>query len=219
MGRGSVVPASQRGSVRRHHSASAGHSRGRWNHNIHYHPLVLGALPQDAHSALDVGTGDGLLAIELCAVVENVTAIDIDADVLAAAESGADGVTWVCDDVMTHDFQRHFDAVVSIATMHHLPDLGAALRRLAELTSPGGVVVVIGLARSSTLSDYLMDAVGLIWNRWLSWRRGYWEHSALTVWPPPQTYSQVRQRVASELPGAHYQRLALFRYAVTWEKQ
>jgi 2-polyprenyl-3-methyl-5-hydroxy-6-metoxy-1,4-benzoquinol methylase len=35
----------------------------RWNHNIHYHPVVLDALPPDCERVLDVGCGEGLLAL------------------------------------------------------------------------------------------------------------------------------------------------------------
>lgn len=32
-----------------------------WNHNTHYHSLVLNAAPEGAKTALDVGTGDRLV--------------------------------------------------------------------------------------------------------------------------------------------------------------
>jgi hypothetical protein len=36
-----------------------------WNHNIHYSRLILGSIPPNARSALDVGRGEGgLCAIE-----------------------------------------------------------------------------------------------------------------------------------------------------------
>ena len=44
---------------------------------------------------------------------------------------------------MTHDFGQRFDAVFSIAVLHHLP-LEAGLERMKQLTSPGGVVGVVG---------------------------------------------------------------------------
>jgi len=34
----------------------------RWNHNIHYHRRILGAIPENAQRALDVGCGEGMLA-------------------------------------------------------------------------------------------------------------------------------------------------------------
>lgn len=49
-----------------------------WNHNVHYHPVVLGAIPRNAVRALDVGCGQGALARRLRAVVPQVAAIDLD---------------------------------------------------------------------------------------------------------------------------------------------
>ena len=42
-----------------------------WNHNIHYHRLILDAVPPGARRALDVGCGEGTLARQLRAVVLN----------------------------------------------------------------------------------------------------------------------------------------------------
>jgi hypothetical protein len=35
---------------------------GYWNHNVHYQPVILKAVPRGCPAALDVGCGDGLLA-------------------------------------------------------------------------------------------------------------------------------------------------------------
>ncbi|MCF8569950.1 class I SAM-dependent methyltransferase [Gordonia sp. HY002] len=129
---------------------------------------MLGAIPAGAVSALDVGTGDGLLARELAQRLPDVTAIDVDRDIVGSTRAEFDAVDFVVGDVMTHEFHRQFDVVASVATLHHLDDLSAALRRLADLTSPGGVLVVVGLARPTRWSDFAMDAVGVIQHRWLS---------------------------------------------------
>lgn len=188
----------------------------RWNHNIHYHRLVLDAVPVEACSALDVGTGNGLLAADLSQKVPEVVAIDVDDDVLAAAREEVDDVDWILGDVMAYRFQRTFDVVASVAALHHLPDLRSALRRFAELTSPGGVLVVVGLARSTRPRDFAIDVLGVVQHRWLSWRRGYWQHTAPIAWPPPHSYSEARQCAAEELPGVQWRRLPMFRYALTW---
>jgi ubiquinone/menaquinone biosynthesis C-methylase UbiE len=51
----------------------------RWNHNTHYHPLILGAVPRSCRRSLDVGCGEGMLARDLRQVVPWVTGIDRDA--------------------------------------------------------------------------------------------------------------------------------------------
>jgi 2-polyprenyl-3-methyl-5-hydroxy-6-metoxy-1,4-benzoquinol methylase len=190
----------------------------RWNHNIHFHRLVTDAVPAGADSALDVGTGDGVLAGELRAILPDVTGIDLDEGVLTRAAAENPGVEWIQDDVMTHEFGRTFDVVASIATLHHFRDTHEALRRLGTLTSPGGVLVVVGLARSTTLGDHAHDVLGIIQHQWFSRTRTLWEHSAPTVWPPPHTYSEVRAAASEELPGVQWKRFALWRYALTWRK-
>lgn len=230
------------------------HTSPRWNHNIHYHRLILDVVGVDtrrvnnthisagswrmctrgrgylslrntrpvrgagAHSALDVGTGNGLLAAELNTLIPSVTGIDVDESVLASARAEAPGVNFLCGDVLSYPFATTFDVVASIATLHHLPDLDAALRRIAELTAPGGLVVTIGLARPTQLRDYAMAVVGMVQHRWLSRRHGFWEHSAPTTWPPPHSYSDVRRSAAQMLPGSDFRLLPLFRYSLTWRK-
>jgi trans-aconitate methyltransferase len=191
----------------------------RWNHNIHFHHLVMSAVPTGATSALDVGTGNGALAGELRGVLPEVTGVDADLDVLTrAAATRPDGIAWVHGDVMTHDFGRAFDVVAAVATVHHLPSLPDTLERLGNLTSPGGVLVIVGLARAATARDYLLGLAGAAQHQWYSRTRNYWEHSAPTVWPPPHTYREVRECAATVLPGVRWQQFALWRYALTWSK-
>lgn len=37
----------------------------RWNHNLHYHSVILNAVPDGTTRALDVGCGEGTLARQL----------------------------------------------------------------------------------------------------------------------------------------------------------
>ncbi|MGC3994180.1 MAG: class I SAM-dependent methyltransferase [Propionicimonas sp.] len=193
-------------------------SGGRWNHNLHYHRLVLDAVPAGAHSALDVGTGDGLLAKDLHRVVPAVTAIDLDADVLERARTEDPGVRWVHGDALTHPFPGPFDVVASIAVLHHFADPADALARMADLTAPGGLLAVIGLARSATPVDYAYEMAGIVQHQVLSRRRGYWDHTAPTVWPPPHTYREVHDIARRALPGVRWRHLPLWRYALLWRK-
>lgn len=190
--------------------------RPRWNHNTHFHGVVMAAIPATARSALDIGTGNGMLAAELRGAVPDVVAIDLDTAVLAEAAAEHPGIHFVRGDVETYDFGRTFDVVASVATVHHLPNLRDALARFADLTAPGGVLVVIGVARPSTLRDHLHGGLGVIQHQWLSRRRNVWEHTAPTVWPPPHTYDEVRAIAQAALPGVRWQQFSLWRYALTW---
>lgn len=192
--------------------------RPRWNHNIHFHPVALSAIPAGARSALDIGTGNGLLAVELRRRVDEVVAVDLDAGVLREAASDHPDIDWLQADVMAHDFGRRFDVVASVATLHHLPDLRAGLRRMAELTAPGGVLVVVGVARGSTTLDHARSLIGVLQHQWYARTRGVWEHTAPTVWPPPHTFTDVRRAATEVLPGSRWRHFALWRYAILWRR-
>jgi SAM-dependent methyltransferase len=192
----------------------------RWNHNVHYHPLVLAAVPPGCRTALDVGCGEGMLTRELRAVVPSVTGIDPDGPSIELARtlSNGAGIGYVHADVLAHPFDPgSFDMVASIAALHHM-DTAAGLSRMRELLRPGGVLAVVGLPRPRLPHDLPYELAGVVAHRWYRTRRGYREHSAPTVWPPPDTFAQVRVTARRLLPGARVRRHVLWRYSLLWTK-
>lgn len=194
--------------------------QNRWNHNTHYYDLALNAAPSPARTALDVGTGDGLLAVRLAEKIPEVTGIDSDAGVIARARSSTSAnITWITGDALTYELPlAHYDLVATVATVHHFPDLADGLRRLAGLTAPGGALVVIGCARSSSVRDYAMEIAGVVQHQILSRTRGYWQHNAPVQMQFPHTYTEVKQIATGILPGMKWRRLPLWRYSITWHK-
>ncbi|NLS09409.1 class I SAM-dependent methyltransferase [Nesterenkonia sp. MY13] len=190
----------------------------RWNHNLHYHRLVLNGVPPQALSALDVGCGNGLLAEELRQSIPEVIGIDSDEGVLDKARELTDQVNWVKADVMTYPFGREFDVVASVATVHHIPNLEAALSRLAALTRPGGVLIIVGMAQGNGIKDALFSLAGAMQHRRLARKYGVWDHSAPTVWPPPHDYRTVRRTAEAVLPHVKWKKLLLWRYALIWRR-
>lgn len=189
----------------------------RWNHNIHYHPLLLRAVPSGAR-VLDVGCGEGVLTRELAGRAETVLGVDIDAPSVDLARSTTveANIDYLCADVLSHPFtMASFDAVVSVATLHHL-GTEAGLKRLASLVRPGGVLGVVGLASSELPRDLPWELAAAVGTRLWRWRRGYWEHSAPKVWNTPDTYRTVRNVAERLLPGVRYRRHLLWRYSLLW---
>lgn len=198
-----------------------------WNHNIHYYPLILGAVPARAERALDVGCGAGLLARELRQQVPHVTAIDRDAPVLARArqQDGGAGIEYLLGDFLAWDFgPEPFDVIVSVAALHHM-DQAAAITRMRDLLRPGGALVIVGLARSGA-ADLLVDLAAVPVNLVLRIRHRDWQQArrarnevmAPVVWPPPHTYREIRRLAADLLPGVRYRRHLLWRYSLVWRK-
>ena len=191
-----------------------------WNANTHYHRVVLESLASDVSRVLDVGCGDGILAADLVdAGVTSVVALDIDRPVLDRARARHEGRTieWVQGDFLTVALQpESFDAVVSVAALHHM-DAAQALVRCAQLVRPGGTVVVVGLA-AYAWSDIPLVAIAIVSRLTLGLVHGRWRHSAPTCWPPPLTYRDMKALSARVLPGVRYRRHLLSRYSLVWHK-
>lgn len=194
--------------------------RARWNHNIHYHPVLLAAVPAGCRTALDVGCGEEVLTRDLRAVVPSVTGIDLDVSSIerARVETNGAGVEFVQDDFLRHPFEpASFDMIVSVAVLHHM-DSAAALDRMRTLLRPGGVLALVGLARDRLPRDLPYVVAGAVLHRWHRLRKGFWEVSAPMCWPPPQTYDEVRRTAAGRLPGARFRRHWLWRYSLVWTR-
>ncbi|MBA2625474.1 MAG: class I SAM-dependent methyltransferase [Acidimicrobiia bacterium] len=192
----------------------------RWNHNIHYHPIIVRALGPARRRVLDVGCGEGVLAHELARRGHHVTGIDLHAASVENARN--DGphapIDFIVGDVLTHPFTPgSFDAIVSVATIHHI-GTGPALRRIGELLRPGGIAAIVGLARSRSPADLAYDVAGAVSTRIHTLRKPCWETSAPKVWPPPESFAEVRRTAARITPGARFRRHLLWRYSLVWQK-
>lgn len=192
----------------------------RWNHNHHYHRVVLDAIPAGAGRALDVGCGEGILTRDLRRRVGHVVGIDVDGPSLdLARQQGPADITYVQGDAVTHPFEPgSFDVIGSVTAIHHM-DQDAALTRWAELLAPCGVLAVVGVARRRVLRDLPWDVVGFGLTRWHRYRhRGEWTTPAPKTWPPPLTYLQIRRQAEAVLPGVRFRRHLLWRFSLVWTK-
>src|ERR1041384_8213491 len=91
---------------------------GPWNHNIHYHDVVLRSVPSPCRRALDVGCGEGRLVRQLAGCCEEVIGIDVDPDTLVSARTASGsqpGIALIEGDVMTHPFpDESFDLITAL---------------------------------------------------------------------------------------------------------
>jgi ubiquinone/menaquinone biosynthesis C-methylase UbiE len=99
---------------------------------------------------LDVGCGGGDVSVELARRVGNdgeVTAIDFDAGKLEiarqeAAELGLANLIYIHTDLFDLTLDQPVDVVYARFVLAHLKDPVAALRRMAEVTKLGGLLIV-----------------------------------------------------------------------------
>jgi SAM-dependent methyltransferase len=191
-----------------------------WNHNIAYFPFIEQvAKEKPRRSAIDVGTGDGMLAARLAGFIPSVVGVDAHHEQVdgAATTYTAPGLRFVLGDILeTRLDDEPYDFVACSSTLHHLP-LEAGIARLKELTAPGGTLVVVGLANNSTLGDWLLEAVRLVPVRIARAGRGWHEHGAPKL-DPTETISAMRDAFRSALPGSTFRRRLYWRYSLVWNR-
>src|SRR5690349_13264849 len=107
---------------------------------------VAGSTP-DGSAVLDVGTGPGVLLVDLALRRPDLrlTGVDLSADMVAAAtrnlEPFGERARARVGDVTSLPFpDRSFDLVVSSLSLHHWDDPEAAAPELARVLRPGGRV-------------------------------------------------------------------------------
>jgi ubiquinone/menaquinone biosynthesis C-methylase UbiE len=109
---------------------------------------VAGVAPEGG-AVLDVGTGPGVLLVELAARRPDLqlTGVDLSADMIAAATRNLGPVRERASarvgDVTNLPFPDHsFDLVVSSLSLHHWDHPEAAVPELARILRPGGRVYI-----------------------------------------------------------------------------
>jgi SAM-dependent methyltransferase len=131
-----------------------------FNHNDHYHPLLLDQLPPGPGIALDVGCGTGRFARRLAATGMAVEALDVSAAMVeAAAGLGSPGpgkIVYRQADITTDDLpEQHYDYISCLASLHHVPF--GTVTKLRRALVPGGVLVVLTPARPSGPRDWARE--------------------------------------------------------------
>lgn len=171
-------------------------------------------LPPGPWRLLDLGAGTGTLAGDLLARFPDatVTALDLD-PVLMTIGRGALGtadarLTWVQADLRAPDWQTSladgppFDAVLSLATLHHFAprEVAAIYGVLADLITPGGLLLnAEGLAAGPPASR-LARSFDAARRRGSPPADGFWE--AITADPALASAVAERETLRSRMRGA-----------------
>lgn len=91
-------------------------------------------------SVLSVGFGTGAGILQYAVGAREVDALEIDPGAVYFANSTfpLENVNWILDDITTYKTHKHYDVVIAVETMEHIPDWEDALENIASLLNEGG---------------------------------------------------------------------------------
>lgn len=102
-------------------------------------------LPTRGEFALEIGSGLGSFTARLAERFDHVTALDLSPEMVRVAQENVNefkNIEFVITDVNVWEFPReHFDCIVSITTLHHMP-LEPILIKIKDALKPGGILLV-----------------------------------------------------------------------------
>lgn len=139
--------------------------------------LISMANIQPSQKVLDVGTGSGIVAMEVARHLTDagfVMGIDLSEGMLATAEAKAKQLQ-----LHNIEFQRmdaealkytdnSFDAVVSLYALRHFPHPQTALKEMHRILRSGGkIAIAVGSSPSLLTSAGWLAAARYVYNRWL----------------------------------------------------
>jgi len=189
---------------------------------------LLGHLPERCGEVLEIGCGTGEATRFAAARASSVLALDLSPRMVEVARERSRGIANIeyrVADVTAWEYpEARFDAVISIATLHHLP-LEVTIASFKRTLRPGGVLLLLDLldrGHPAYLPLNALAALPAAWNRLRSLgsqaaalRRAYQEHGAHDVYLRPR---EARALYARLLPGARFTHHLRWRYSLVWRK-
>ena len=120
-------------------------------------------LPAHGRVALDAGCGAGRHTLALASQFDQVVGVDISESLIdIARRRSRQNVRYHVIDLMSFTDVDGFDLVFSSTTLHHLPDLDAALLHLRRLVRAGGMAVLIDNVASRPTPPRWVHVLGAV---------------------------------------------------------
>jgi len=191
-----------------------------------YQDWLLRHVPHPCERALDIGCGTGSLARALAHRAARVQAIDLSPGMVRAARERSAGhanIEFRVGDFLSLELPRnHFDCIVAVAALHHMP-WTRAVEKARESLRAGGRLLIVDLFEDDGIADRLrsgaawtLQALGRLKGRPPRELREAWaDHGRGDVYP---TISEARRLCRGALPGAVFRRHLFWRYSVVWTK-
>ena len=189
-------------------------------------------LPTRGARAVDAGCGSGRYTRDLARRYDDVIGVDISEQLIEIAGDRAyPNVRYVASDLMSFNDANGFDLVFSSTTLHHVPDLEAALTHLRGLVRNGGMAILIDNVAARPRPLRVAHVLGALRDipsdlRRLGWRDARWllKFRTSAAWLDHissdryLTRQEFERRYGSIFPGARYENLG-YAHGLIWQKK
>ncbi|ANE02836.1 class I SAM-dependent methyltransferase [Corynebacterium crudilactis] len=171
-----------------------------WNHNIAYRPWLMSKLKK-TRSLLDVGSGDHSFAAYAGHQVAHIDVVD------------------PLINTRFEEFQptQSYDAITFIASLHHM-NTEEALTKALRLLNPGGKLLVVGLAKNKTATDWIISGFQVLISRLLGLINNEQQNYLFPTKEPAESLREIRKLTKRLLPHRRIRRGIYFRYLLEWTK-
>ncbi|QYR17078.1 methyltransferase domain-containing protein [Corynebacterium glutamicum] len=171
-----------------------------WNHNTAYRPCLVSKL-KGSRSLLDVGSGDHSFADLAGRQVAHVDVVD------------------PLINTTFEEFQptQSYDAITFIASLHHM-NAEEALNKAVRILNPGGKLLIVGLAKNKTASDWIISGLQALLSRPISLINREQQIYPFPTKEPSESLHEIRQLTKQLLPHRRIRRGIHFRYLLKWTK-
>ncbi|MEE8475238.1 MAG: metalloregulator ArsR/SmtB family transcription factor [Myxococcota bacterium] len=128
---------------------------------------AVGRLIEPDQTVVDIGTGTGVLAMEMARLGLRVIAVDHSSRMLEAAGAKMTPETRDRIELRRGEASRlplangEADAAIAHMVLHYLPSPGDALREMKRVVKPGGRVVVVDFVRHD--HEWMRQELGVTW--------------------------------------------------------
>lgn len=152
-----------------------------------YHDWFLKRLKPEWH-VIDIGCGNGALAFDIKSSCRSVLAIDIEKKNIEVAKGlySKDGVSYVCADALTYDFENKFHAIILSNVLEHIENRIEFLKSLYKNKNqiqPPILLLRVPMITRDWISMYKKE-IGVEWRL---------DHSHYTEYTLKQVFDELNQ--------------------------
>jgi 2-polyprenyl-3-methyl-5-hydroxy-6-metoxy-1,4-benzoquinol methylase len=139
----------------------------KWDHNQQYQKYLLENMPKNCGCILDVGCGTGELTKKLAPFSKEIIGIDVSENMINEAKrrNYDEKINYIQISVEKYlgETEKQFDAIISIAALHHMNE-EEALKIMKNKLTINGKILILDLVKTKTIMEWVFGIAAALLN-------------------------------------------------------